>query len=54
MPIYRSSEACEICEDEFYNHPAPLAGRTDNVDFKDLFICRFFIYLFFAGKLCIY
>jgi hypothetical protein len=36
MPICRSSGACEMWENEFYKHPAPLALRTDNVDSNDL------------------
>jgi rod shape-determining protein MreB and related proteins len=36
MPICRSSGPCEMWENEFYKHPAPLALRTDNVDSNDL------------------
>jgi hypothetical protein len=36
MNVYMSSGACEMWENEFYKHPAPLALRTDNIDFNDL------------------
>jgi hypothetical protein len=36
MSICRSSGACEMWENEFYKHQAPLALRTDNIDFNDL------------------
>jgi hypothetical protein len=35
-PRLTSSGACEMWENEFYKHPAPLALRTDNIDFNDL------------------
>jgi hypothetical protein len=38
MSICRSSGACEMWENEFYKHPAPLALRTDNVDSNDLYL----------------
>jgi hypothetical protein len=40
MSICRSSGACEMWENEFYKHPAPLALRTDNIDFNDLLFAR--------------
>jgi hypothetical protein len=36
MSICRSSGACEMWGNEFYIHPAPLALRTDDIDFNDL------------------
>jgi hypothetical protein len=36
MSICRSSGACEMWENEFYKHPAPLPLRTDKIDFNDL------------------
>ncbi len=36
--ICRSSGGCEMWETSS-KHPAPLALRTDNIEFNDLFIC---------------
>jgi hypothetical protein len=40
MRICRSSGACEMWENEFYKHPAPLALRTDNVNFNDFLFAQ--------------
>jgi hypothetical protein len=32
-------------ENEFYKHPAPLALRTDNVDFNDLLFAHSSFYI---------
>jgi hypothetical protein len=41
-------------ENEFYKHPAPLALRTDNIDFNDLLFAHSSVNLSLQRLACVF